>query len=99
MKWYEVHSYSEGDEYITESSNINNIEDIWTTKIPWDFKPADGYEPSKPYKFDKKSEATRIKDALKSARLNEWNKNKYIYTRFGDKKPNWKVYTYENQDP
>ena len=93
-KWYEVHNYAGGDEYITEGSDINNTDNVWTTRIPWDFKPADGYEPSKPYRFATRTEAVKLKDQIKSARLAEWDKNKYIYMRYGDKKPNWKVYSF-----
>lgn len=95
MKWYEIHNYVQGDEYITESSNINNTDDIWTTKIPYGFKPLD--EPSKPYKFFSRQEATRIKDMIKNARLDEWDKNQYIYRIYGDKKPNWKVYSFSDE--
>ena len=98
MKWYEIHNYSDGDEYVTESSNISNIEDIWTTKIPWNFKKAEDYEPTNPYRFNKKTDAIRIKDALKSARIEEWNRNKHIYIRYGDKKPNWKIYSFESSE-
>lgn len=95
MKWYEIHNYVQGDEYITESSNVNNTDDIWTTKIPYDFKPLD--EPSKPYKFFSRQEAIRIKDMIKNARLDEWDKNQYIYKIYGDKKPNWKVYSFSDE--
>jgi hypothetical protein len=96
-KWYEVHNYAQGDEYITEGSDINNTDNVWTTKIPWDFKPADGYEPSKPYRFSTKVEATRIKDQIKAVRLDEWNRNSHIYKIYGDKKPSWKVYSFSEQ--
>lgn len=95
-KHYEIHNYAQGDEYITESSDLSNIDDIWTTKIPWDFKPAEGYFPTPPLKFYNRKEAVRIKDMIKSARLDEWNRNSYIYKRYGDRKPNWKVYEFES---
>ena len=33
-KWYEVHNYANGNEYVNEDSDISEPEKVWTTPIP-----------------------------------------------------------------
>jgi len=97
MKWYEVHNYANGNEYVNEDSDITDIERIWTTNIPWNFKPHEDYEPTKPYQFMSRSDALRIKDALQSVRLDDWARNKMTYIlRSPERKPAWKIYKFES---
>ena len=90
---YEIHNYAEGNEYVNVDSVITNIEEIWTTQIPSNYKPnADAEQPTKPYMFDKRADALSLLDQLKSHRLQDWRKNEMIYRRCGKQKPVWKIY-------
>lgn len=95
-KWYEVHNYADGNEYVNQDSDISDIEKIWTTNIPWHFKPreVDDELPTPPYRFARRTDAVQIKDALQSARLDDWDRNRHVHTILGHRRPKWKVYTH-----
>jgi len=99
--YYELHNYANGDEFISENSNIdfNNLdfEEIWTTNVPFDFKKNEDRVIPKPYRFNNKNQAKLILDAIKNARLIEYEKNKYYYKITGGKKPSWKIYKIDNE--
>lgn len=92
MHHYELHNYSDCNEYVNSESTITTIEGIWTTQVPNNYKPVEGEQPTKPYRFTKRADAVSILDQLKSHRLNDWRQNSHIYKSMGYKKPSWKIY-------
>ena len=94
-KLYEIRDYSHQPgwvEYVTNDSE--SLDDCWTTAKPLDKKEVEKYkEPFTPPKqFTKKIDAKAYLDALKSARLQEWDKNGWYYKANGRQKPQWKIY-------
>jgi hypothetical protein len=83
-------SYPDAWEYIFAVGETND--DSWTTLAPYDYKADDI---KSPIRFETKAAAQRILDALKAARLHEWEKNQYYYMANGRKKPSWKIYPIE----
>ena len=93
-RWYEVHNYADGNEYVNENSDISDPEKVWTTPIPWGFKPNEDYSPTPPYRFSRRADAVRIKDALQSVRLDLWRNTRNSLWGPRESRPNWKVYTH-----
>lgn len=99
MKYYQVANYANGFEYVNESSDISDVEKIWTTAIPWNFKPHEDYQPTPPFKFTKRSDAVRIKDAIHSCRKQLFKEDRKYYKMYNDERsPQWKVYTIEETE-
>lgn len=94
MHHYELHNYSECNEYVNCDSVISNLDEVWTTQIPNNYKPTEDEQPkpTKPYMFAKRGDAVSLLDQLKSHRLNDWRVNGHIYKIYGKKKPAWKIY-------
>ena len=97
-KLYEIRDYAHEPgwvEYVTDDSI--SLDDCWTTKKPLDRKEVERYkEPfTSPKQFTKKIDAKVYLDALKSARLQEWDQNGWYYKANGRKKPQWKIYSVE----
>lgn len=95
MTHYQIHNYAEGNEYINIDSDITDINEIWTTWVPYNFTPSDDDKPTKPFQFAKRSEAVIILDQIKNSRLADWNKYESQYKIMGKKKPAWKIYKIE----
>jgi hypothetical protein len=97
MKYYEVHNYVNGNEYVNEDSDITSEERVWTTDIPWNFNPDIDNVITPPYKFNNRGDAIRIKDALQSVRMQHYKESRfYVVSR--ERSPKWKVYTFETKE-
>jgi hypothetical protein len=99
-KLYEIRDYSYEPGWVSYvSDDTASIVDCWTTSIPLNVKELEKYqEPATPPKqFTKRTEAKEYLDALKSARLQEWNKNGWYYKANGRQKPQWKIYPVKAQ--
>lgn len=94
MAHYEIHNYADGNEYINIDSDPFDITKVWTTLIPYNYNIENG-EPTKPLQFIKRVHALALLDQIKRERLLDWQKNEFIYMRYGKKKPTWKIYKVE----
>jgi hypothetical protein len=93
MAHYIIAEYANNNDAWEFVSSVGEThEDTWTTMMPYNYKGDDHKEP---VKFETKVAAQRILDALKAARLSEWEKNRYYYVQYGRKKPQWKIYKVE----
>ncbi len=97
MKYYEVHNYANGNEYVNENSDITDAEKTWTTDIPWNYKPYEDDDITPPYKFTNRGDAVRIKDALHEVRMQR-HKEYRRYISYTTRAPKWKVYTFETKE-
>ena len=91
MHHYELHNYSECNEYVNSDSVISNLDEVWTTQIPNNYTTEDE-QPTKPYAFSKRGDAVFLLDQLKSHRLDDWRRHEHTYRAMGKRKPTWKVY-------
>ena len=92
-KYYIIADYAYSRDAWEFVSNIGDTpDDLWTTLMPYGYK---GDDIKSPVRFETKAAAQRILDALKAARLHEWEKNQYYYMANGRKKPSWKIYPIE----
>lgn len=99
MKYYQVANYANSFEYVNENSDISDVEKVWTTDVPWHYKPqSDDETPTPPYRFTKRSDAVRIKDALQSCRKEIFTENRRYNMFSKDRPPQWKVYTIEGTE-
>jgi hypothetical protein len=91
-KLYEIRDYSHESGWVSYvNEDTTSVVDAWTTSIPLDVKEFEE-PPTAPKQFTKRTEAKEYLDALKSARLQEWNKNGWYYKANGLQKPQWKIY-------
>jgi hypothetical protein len=94
-KLYEIRDYSHEPGWVSYvSEDTISLQDCWTTTVPVDKKELEKCVelPTAPKQFTKKIEAKEYLDALKSARLQDWNKNGWYYKANGRQKPQWKIY-------
>jgi len=94
-KLYEIRDYSHEPGWVSYvNEDTNSLDDCWTTSIPLDKNEFEKYNqpPTPPKQFARKIDAKMYLDALKSARLQEWNKNGWYYRANGRQKPSWKIY-------
>lgn len=74
---------------VDPSSDPEALPDVWTTPLPYKW---DG-EKREPVRFAKRSDAVRILDALRTARLAYWEEHGYMLrARYGQRRPVWKIY-------
>jgi len=92
---YEIHNYVNGNEYINIDSDVSDHNKIWTTLIPYNHTPDETNQPTKPFQFAKKSDATIVLDQIKNVRLTDWQRNEIQNKLLGIKKPAWKIYKIE----
>jgi len=77
----------DGYEYVCAVGET--VEDTWTTTRYYNWN---GEAPKPPIQFAKKTDARHILDALKAARLAEWDRNRHYYQEAGRRRPAWKIY-------
>ena len=81
------------DSFDLINEDTDGLDTIWESHIPYhlneDEKPR-----VRPLIFDNRSDAVRYKNKAQSDWDREWWENDYIYKRFGDLKPKWKVEEY-----
>lgn len=95
-KKYKICDYVHApDMYSYVNSNTKSPQDGWVTTVPINGKLKQKPTPIK-YFFTKK-EAEEYLDAIRSQRINDWNKHQHIYKIQGYRKPVWKIYT-ENEN-
>jgi hypothetical protein len=90
MQHYQVRNYSTVNnsfEYVTENSK--DVPDIWTSFCYFDADMVDSF---KPKKYQTRSEAKLVCDALSNARKMDYMKNEISYKILGIPKPKWSVY-------
>jgi hypothetical protein len=90
MHHYQVRNYSTGAssfEYVTENSK--DVPDIWTSFCYFD---VDMVDPFKPKKYQTRSEAKLVCDALSNMRKLDYMKHEISYKILGTPKPKWSVY-------
>jgi len=91
-KLYEIRDYSHEPGWVSYvNEDTTSVVDAWTTSIPLGVKEFKE-PPTAPKQFTKRTEAKEYLDALKSARLQEWNENGWYYKANGRQKPQWKIY-------
>ena len=92
IKLYEIRDYSHEPGWVSYvNEDTTSVQDAWTTTVPIDKREFEE-SPTSPKQFSKKVDAKEYLDALKSSRLNEWNKNGWYYRAHGRQKPQWKIY-------
>ena len=94
-KKYKVCEYNhKPDEYTYVNANSTNPLDGWTTSVPICQKEFSKLKekPTAIKFFPTKSEAKEYLDVVKKFWNNDWDKNRYFYTKNGYKKPQWKIY-------
>jgi hypothetical protein len=94
---YEIRDYAHEPGWVHYvSEDTTSVDDAWTTALPVDPKEAVKFEDApKAKQFGKKTEAKVFLDALKAARLQNWQKDGWYYKTKGYQKPAWKIYTLE----
>jgi hypothetical protein len=96
---YEIRDYAYEPGWVHYvSEDTTSVDDAWTTALPIDSEEAVKFEDApKAKQFKKKAEAKLFLDTLKSARLQNWQKDGWCYKANGYQKPTWKIYTLEAQ--
>jgi hypothetical protein len=92
-KYVIVERYRKRDGFDFINEDTNGITEIWETMVPFNLKEEDKGR-LKPKVFDNRSEAVKYKDTRQSQSNADWSENDYIYKRYGDSKPKWKVEEY-----
>jgi hypothetical protein len=94
-KKYKVCEYNhKPDEYTYVNTESTSPLNGWTTSVPTCQKEFSKLKetPTAIKLFPTKSEAKEYLDVVKKFWNNDWDKNEYIYRRYGYKKPQWKIY-------
>ena len=92
-KYYIIAEYaSHHDAWEYVSSVGETHDDMWTTMMPYGYT---GDDIKSPIRFETKAAAQRVLDAVKAARLSDWEKNEHYYRAYRRKKPSWKIYSME----
>ena len=100
-KAYEIRDYAYEPKwvhYVTELTT--STEDAWTTGFPLDPREQQRFinKPNSPKKFKTKADAKPYLDALKAARLKDWNECSHWERIRGRFRPAWKIYAVEIKD-
>jgi hypothetical protein len=82
----------DGFEFI--NSDTKDLGEIWITSCPYKIND-DSRESLSPLFFEKRSDAVKYKDVQQSQSDKDWRENSYIYKRYGDSKPKWKIEEYK----
>jgi hypothetical protein len=75
------------------NEDTTGLDDIWETHIPYKLNVEERSR-IKPLIFDNRSDAVKYKDKHQSDWNRDWRENDYIYKRYGDSKPKWKIEEY-----
>jgi hypothetical protein len=96
-KLYEIRDYAHKPGWVHYvSEDTTSVDVVWTTALPIDPEQAVKFaDAPKAKQFIKKTEAKLLLDTLKSASLQNWQKDGWYYKANGYQKPTWKIYIIE----
>lgn len=92
-KYIVVERNRKWDSFDLINEDTTGLDDVWETHIPYKLD-VEQRDRIKPLIFDDRSEAVKYKNKHQSDWNRDWRENDYIYKRYGDSKPKWKVEEY-----
>jgi len=81
------------DSFNLVNEDTTALNDIWETHVPYKLDE-DKKSNIKPLIFDNRPDALKYKNKHQSDSDRDWRENDWIYRRYGDSKPKWKVEVY-----